>query len=489
MNMFSLVTQIMRQQPIIRKHRAVGQIFSITLICIGALIGGFPSEAQAIDVNLFHVAPGTGRILTTDLGTIGPHLEIAPQVVTQYAYRPVGQYVNTNDSLITALDHRLTLDLGFSLSLFRRFQIAFNLPITLYQRLNLNANPNDIVYFPEPYGPTGLEDLHFYVKGVFLDSDLLSSWKNKNFSFGLGLVGDLSLPTSTSFNAGSSLPTLGLKFVGHLRYQRFLFALNFGALIEATEHLGNYQTGPGILYGVGIQVETFRKSQGALFVLAEVNGKSHAPFDDSHNSPAEFLLALKGSYQKWNFFLGGGTGLDRGYGAPVARVFVGATFAFVPTAKKVATSTATSIPLESSPPLKPEIEIRGRKIEINQKTFLDFGQDSIRAEDYPILDQLAALLISRPDIQLVRIEGHTDDQGSAYFNQVLSLRRATTVRAYLVSKGIDPKRLIAEGFGLDCPITPNDTDENRAKNRRVEFVIVQQEGHPLNAMRCIENRK
>jgi OOP family OmpA-OmpF porin len=68
--------------------------------------------------------------------------------------------------------------------------------------------------------------------------------------------------------------------------------------------------------------------------------------------------------------------------------------------------------------------------------------------------------------------GHTDNIGSKEYNQKLSVRRAEAVKAYLVSKGIEPNRIYTEGKGLTQPIADNRTAAGRAKNRRVEIEVV-----------------
>jgi outer membrane protein OmpA-like peptidoglycan-associated protein len=72
----------------------------------------------------------------------------------------------------------------------------------------------------------------------------------------------------------------------------------------------------------------------------------------------------------------------------------------------------------------------------------------------------------------IEIRGHTDGHGSAEYNQRLSENRAKAVVDYLVSKGIDPKRLHYKGYGKSQPVDTNTTDEGRAHNRRVEFHIL-----------------
>ena len=81
---------------------------------------------------------------------------------------------------------------------------------------------------------------------------------------------------------------------------------------------------------------------------------------------------------------------------------------------------------------------------------------------------------ANPTIKSLRVEGHTDNQGTPEYNQRLSDARANSVMAYLVKQGVEAGRVTAEGFGLTKPIATNDTDDGRQKNRRVEFHITEQ---------------
>jgi len=127
------------------------------------------------------------------------------------------------------------------------------------------------------------------------------------------------------------------------------------------------------------------------------------------------------------------------------------------------------------PPPEPEPEkvvVKEDKIELNEKVNFETGKATLLPESEKLLDEVAKVLGDHPEIQKIRIEGHTDSQSGAAFNQKLSDKRAKAVRTYLVSKGIDGKRLDSKGFGEDKPIADNKTPEGREQNRRVELHIV-----------------
>lgn len=103
----------------------------------------------------------------------------------------------------------------------------------------------------------------------------------------------------------------------------------------------------------------------------------------------------------------------------------------------------------------------------------DFGKYSLRPESFPALNDLVDYLNRKPN-ERIEIGGHTDNVGSDERNLVLSLERAKTIIAYLVSKGIDNSRVVAKGYGAEEPIEENTTEEGRQKNRRTEVKILDQ---------------
>jgi len=102
---------------------------------------------------------------------------------------------------------------------------------------------------------------------------------------------------------------------------------------------------------------------------------------------------------------------------------------------------------------------------------INFDNDkaTLMADGQDVVNQITALLKGNPALKL-SIEGHTDNTGSAERNKALSTERSNAVMVALVSAGIGKDNLKAAGFGADKPLVANDSDDNKAKNRRVELV-------------------
>jgi len=98
------------------------------------------------------------------------------------------------------------------------------------------------------------------------------------------------------------------------------------------------------------------------------------------------------------------------------------------------------------------------------------GSAALNPDSFEELDRVVDLLANSPDVKL-EISAHTDDKGGDDFNLKLSDKRALSVVKYLTDKKIAAPRLLAKGYGKTKPLVPNDSDENRAKNRRVQFTV------------------
>lgn len=121
------------------------------------------------------------------------------------------------------------------------------------------------------------------------------------------------------------------------------------------------------------------------------------------------------------------------------------------------------------------VVLKKDKIEIKKQVHFATNRDVILPDSAPLLDQIAGTILEHDKLKLIRIEGHTDDQGDDAYNLDLSNRRAKAVMRALLERGVADQRLKAVGYGETKPVAENKKPAGRALNRRVEFMIEQQE--------------
>jgi outer membrane protein OmpA-like peptidoglycan-associated protein len=115
-----------------------------------------------------------------------------------------------------------------------------------------------------------------------------------------------------------------------------------------------------------------------------------------------------------------------------------------------------------------------RQLSIRQQIIFEVNSAEIGPGSGELLRQIADMLLRNPDIKLIEIQGHTDNVGPAQHNRDLSQARAESVLGWLINAGVDVSRLRARGHGPDQPLRPNNSPENRAINRRVQFIVLDQ---------------
>jgi outer membrane protein OmpA-like peptidoglycan-associated protein len=126
---------------------------------------------------------------------------------------------------------------------------------------------------------------------------------------------------------------------------------------------------------------------------------------------------------------------------------------------------------------KQTVVITKQQLEIKQKVYFDIGKTVVLPRSFGLLDDVARVIKAHPEMAIV-VAGHTDNTGNAQRNRELSQARAEAVRDYLIKKGVAPDRVQAKGYGPDRPIAPNATAPGRARNRRVEFRLGEQQPPP-----------
>lgn len=149
------------------------------------------------------------------------------------------------------------------------------------------------------------------------------------------------------------------------------------------------------------------------------------------------------------------------------------------TVEPTTTTPATALP--TATPIAPAA-LQGDTIVPSASVAFEPGSATIRPESTPVIASVRDLLEEKPEITHLRVEVHTDSDGSSEANRRLSQQRALAVAKALVDQGVSCKRLIAVGFGEDKPLVPNDRPDSKAKNRRTEFVVATLRGRPIKGM-------
>jgi OOP family OmpA-OmpF porin len=130
-------------------------------------------------------------------------------------------------------------------------------------------------------------------------------------------------------------------------------------------------------------------------------------------------------------------------------------------------------------PAQTVFDMNGEVLKLPGPVVFQSGSDKLDPVSDTVLEVVADYLSARPNVTLLRIEGHTDSDGAPAGNQVLSEKRAMAVAQWITNTGIDCHRLHPVGFGQDKPVVPNTSPENKAQNRRVAFINAAVNGKAL----------
>lgn len=127
------------------------------------------------------------------------------------------------------------------------------------------------------------------------------------------------------------------------------------------------------------------------------------------------------------------------------------------------------------------VEVTLKNIVIHDVVNFEYNKAVIMPDSFQLLNEVASVIKHNDRIRKIEVQGHTDHAGSLKYNMTLSENRAKSVMQYLIDQGVDPERLTAKGYGPTQPLVPlaqgqkKESPEDAAKNRRVEFVILEQD--------------
>jgi OOP family OmpA-OmpF porin len=138
-----------------------------------------------------------------------------------------------------------------------------------------------------------------------------------------------------------------------------------------------------------------------------------------------------------------------------------------------------------APKKKLDFHVEGGQLKLPGPVVFETGSDKLKPESDEVLGIVKDYLDAKPEITLLRVEGHTDMDGDDKSNQALSEKRSMSVARWLVGKGIDCKRIIPVGFGESKPIAgtkDKQTEDEKSQNRRTAFVNASLKGKPIGGM-------
>lgn len=447
--------------------------------------------------------PDVGRD-TRFFGQIGLGMAVNPLRVDNFV-----DNLNDAEKLDGApVSHQLITYLDAGVELFNRVSVQVSLPLIL----NQGGSPTNNVAAGLDQVPVDLKSaapMDMRIEGRFV------VYRSPSRAFKLALSAAAFLPTGNNLSfAGDGGAGASFGVATEYAAKSFYVVLNAAYRLRPSTYLNELNISNEVLYGVGGYVP-FRKD--TIRLGAELfgafgagsknakNGKSN--IGDLDTTPLEWnvngRMYFTPKRQLWAG-LGAGSRLTGGYAPDFRGVAVfGGSFGVKDTdpgsggprysfdvADELDVDT-DGIPdavdacpkepgeMNSHPDMNgcPKFIRRisgSAEIEILKQVEFTFDSSVILPVSYPILDEVLRLLQVSPEIKLVSIEGHTDNQGTEAYNQKLSEDRARSVMNYLVNKGIEKSRLTSTGFGMSKPLLSNDTEAGQQRNRRVEFKIKQQ---------------
>jgi OmpA-OmpF porin, OOP family len=414
------------------------------------------------------------------------------------------------------LESRLSLHLlgGWSLG---RVELGAHLPVALWQRADFSLLERQGVTDPNPLvrsvARTALGDLRLGAK-----VPLLAQGRSP---VALAALVDARLPTGdrdafTGEGFAVVPSAVVTRALGPLRLDAQL-----GYALRDRGQYGQLVVHDGLVFGAGGSLELPSLAAIDRFrAIAEITGGWPRGYDlDGARYRAP--LSARAGLRAWlgralSVEIGGGTGLgEAGYGRERWRVFAGVRWRAeplgaadddydrdgVPNERDLCPRDAGPAELDGCPdrdgdlipdredrcprepgpaenegcPVQadePVVEIETERLSLKDSIQFDTGRDSIKKESFKLLDDVARLLLAHPELQRIRVEGHTDNVGAASYNKDLSERRAKAVVRYLVERGVEKQRLEPAGYGFERPVASNATALGRARNRRVEFTLV-----------------
>jgi OOP family OmpA-OmpF porin len=510
-------------------RRACAWSVAVMTLLIAPVIDEIEAHAQTTGfaVNRFEPAErGAGRFFIVDALDLRGHLRPAIGATFDYAYKPLVVQDASGREQFALVRHQAFVHLGGSLVLIDRLRVGLSVPLAMYQ-----DGESGFVRGEELRGATApaFGDLRFA-----FDARLVGR-RHDAFTLAAGVRAWAPTGLRSQFTSDGTFRVSPQILASGDLGSIFTWAARLAVVFRARDDayagspLGNELAGQ---LGLGLRALNDRLLIGPELWTSSI--LSGGAFFGERETAANAIAGMHYDITRGlRVAMGIGTGLTRGYGSPLFRGLLSIEWAppfdeptfdrdgdgirddvdACPDTKGMPDGDpsvngcplAPRVPLEDTdndgisdmddacpgvvgvrtsdpmtngcPPStapRPLAVVTKAEIKIGEQ--LRFATDSaelLLAESEAVLSAVKRILDEHPEIQRVRIEGHTDATGDATYNEALSARRATAVLAWLTSHGVDAIRLESAGFGSRRPIDTNETETGRANNRRVVFTIVE----------------
>jgi OmpA-OmpF porin, OOP family len=490
------------------------------------LVAALPSSAQeaGFDVQAFRPLGAPQDLVTVGQSRPLSHLSVSGGAFLHFALEPLVLVTQgTHSKALSVVGSRLQLDVMASVGLLDWLEVGVGMPLVLAQDSdNLEAIGTE--GFIQSFVPGDLRlTTKLAVPGLRRTAE--------GSGLGAALVFGMGLPTGVqeAFSSDGAVTWTPGLVMDYRFASGLLLSFNGGLWLRPARQFAGIQWGNSATAGLAAELPVLR-SHG-ITALGTLTASS--PLDtlpQLQQLPAEFLLGLRWySTTGLTFTVGGGGGCGCSLTAPTLRFFSSLIWVPGKTNEWAALERfkRPSKPLPSPPPPVdpdgdgiideadhcpdlpgpvansgcpdtdrdgdgvvdrldrcpdhpagstgrdgcPLARIQGNKILILEQVHFATDQDVILPESFPILEEVARMLLDNPGIQRILVEGHTDARSTAAYNLELSHRRAASVMTFLLEEGVATERVCSTGFGRSQPLARNDTEEGMALNRRVDFTI------------------
>jgi outer membrane protein OmpA-like peptidoglycan-associated protein len=459
-----------------------------------------------------------GAFVSLDSAVL-PHGEWRANVLFNYANNPLILYNREDDRVSGAVTRQATLHLLGAVGLWDFLEVGLDLPLVVHQ-----AGES----LPEAAAPAILHSAGFGDLRIVPMAKLLTvRSEGLGAEFTAGAAVDVFLPTGNGGGLRGDDMRIGPRVALNATFSGGQhFGTNLGYLHRSPRQFGDLRIADTVGWSMYGETPVADK----LRLTGELFGRLGSAGAGRVHAPVEALIGAKATTFGLNVLGAVGVGIGRSYGTPDWRALVSVQFPVkqreakpelppvaeapapveppAPAPAPVQPPAPVEVPKEEppvvavapepppepkpvevpepkveAPPAKVRIDRGMRRLELADSIHFKTASAQIHPRSFPLLNEVASVLLAHPEIKLLSIEGHTDNRGGRQYNLKLSRARAKSLVQYMISRGVDASRLAAEGFGLERPVATNATAAGRAKNRRVDFRIAEitwEEDEPQN---------